>query len=42
MLTLLDDDFALLDLENSEEMSEESEEEEDFNAMVRNLRKNYE
>lgn len=42
MLTLLDDDFALLDLENSEELSEESEEEEDFNAMIKNLRKNYE
>jgi SNF2 family DNA or RNA helicase len=42
MLTLLDDDFALLDLENSEVFSEESEEEEDFNAMIKNLRKNYE
>lgn len=41
MLTLLDDDFALLDLENSEEITEESEEEADFNAMLENLRKYY-
>jgi SNF2 family DNA or RNA helicase len=42
MLTLLEDDFALLDLENSEGITEESEEEKDFNAMIRNLKKNYE
>jgi SNF2 family DNA or RNA helicase len=42
MLTLLEDDFALLDLENSDDISEEGEEDEDFKAMIKNLRKNYE
>lgn len=41
MLTLLEDDFALLDLENSEEITEESQEEADFNAMLTNLKKYY-
>ncbi len=43
MLELLDDDFAILDLEASySEISEESEEETDFAAIVRGLKTQYE
>lgn len=43
MLQLLNDDFALLDLESSSnEMTEDSEEEADFNAIVKHLKSQYE
>ena len=43
MLELLNDDFAVLDLEASySEISEESEEEEDFTAIVKQLKTQYE
>jgi len=43
MLELLDDDFAILDLEASySEISEESEEEADFAAIVKHLKTQYE
>lgn len=43
MLELLDDDFAILDLDASySEISEESEEEADFTAIVRHLKTQYE
>ncbi len=42
MLKLLDDDFAILDLESStEDFSELSEEEIDFNALIKQLEKQY-
>ncbi len=42
MLRLLDDDFAILDLETSDkESTDEKEEEADFNALVLQLKKLY-
>jgi hypothetical protein len=42
MLQLLDDDFSILDLDLSQgEVSEEGEEEADFNSMVNYLKKIY-
>lgn len=43
MLKLLDDDFAIVDLEASySELSEESEEDDDFQAIIKQLRDKYE
>jgi SNF2 family DNA or RNA helicase len=42
MLKLLDDDFALVDLDASlEEISEDSEEDADFNAIIKHLKNHY-